>query len=93
MLTEKEQAYCVKLIQRYRFLAKLTLIPMSFPVAGLLYQCLRNDTAATVRLETLVWEIILFVVAWTGFMSFHIKADVLNDIANGPRLEGEAESE
>jgi hypothetical protein len=83
VLTEREQAYCHRLIKMYRFLAKVALIPMAIPVAGVCYHCWRGGTVATVRLETLVTEIVLFVAVWTGFMSFHIKADVIRDILRG----------
>jgi hypothetical protein len=91
MLSEKEQASYVCLIRRYRF-AKLTLILMSIPAIGLLYYCTTSRSIAVADQDNIIWDIALFIVVWTAFMSFHTKADVISAILEDAKSEDAAQS-
>lgn len=88
MLTEEEKEYFSKSVKQYRFLAKLTLLPMLIPVAMLTY-CSFNfwNKDANQLMPTLIMGLVFFVATYVGFMSFQIKADILEEIATKPGFD------
>jgi hypothetical protein len=92
MLSEKEQASYLGLVKRYRMIAKLTFVPMSIPVIRLLYYCTIGRSIAVADQDNIIWDIALFIVVWTAFMSFHTKADVISAILEAAKSEDAAQS-
>jgi hypothetical protein len=81
------------LVKRYRLFARLTFVPVSIPVVLLLYYCSRShNITVAADLDNILWDIALFVVVWTAFMSFHTKADIISAILEGPKSEDAMQS-
>jgi hypothetical protein len=92
MLTEEEKKYFVKIVKQYKLFSKLCLIPMSIPVAILIY-CYINLHEKDVNelMPMLMTGSFFFVVTYVGYMSFNIKADIINEIALKPGFEEKSE--
>jgi hypothetical protein len=92
MLSEKEQASYLGLVKRYRLFAKLTFIPMSIPVISLLYYCTISRSITVADQDNIIWDIALFVVVWTEFVSFRTKADVISAVLEAAKPEDATQS-
>ena len=89
MLIEEEKKYFEKSVKQYKFFSKLCLVPMSIPVAVLIY-CYSNfhNKDSNELMPTLIIGLVLFVATYVAYMSFRIKADILEEIAIKTGFEG-----
>ena len=80
MLTDKRREYYEKSIKQYKMFSKFSIIIMLMPIGVLIYCIERNTSKAPFSLNTLITGMFFFVVTWVAYMSFNIKADILQDI-------------
>lgn len=93
MLTEEEKEYFKKSVKEYRFLSKVVLPLFLIPVGVLIY-CFTNfhSKDANELMPMLITGLVLFVGAYVGYMSLHIKADIFEEIATKPGFGEQSKS-
>ncbi len=89
----EEKKYFEQCVKQYRFLSKVILVPLSIPVAMLIY-CSANfhNKDANELMPMLIVGLVLFVAGYVGYMSFRIKADILEEIATKPGFDEQSKS-